>query len=85
MDVESIEQKLVAGEALKIKYRYPLEIVGYTSRPRFGVRSDKLLDVSVALKRFYTKFRGETPIWLEADEVIEIGPDDGVYEDFPEQ
>lgn len=77
MDLASIEQKLVAGEALKVKYRYPMDGVGNT-----GVRTDKLLDVSIELNRFYTKFRGESPIWVEQDEVIEIVPDDGVYEDF---
>lgn len=82
MDLASIEERLVAGENLKVKYRYPVETRGYSRRPQYGVRSDKLLDVSVELKRFYTKFRGESPIWLHAKEVLEVTPDDGVYEDF---
>ena len=82
MDFASIEKKLEAGEGLKIKYRYPYMTEGYAGSSKYGVRSDKLLDVSVELGRLYTAFRGETPIWLEADEIIEIVPDDGVYEDF---
>ena len=82
MDLASIEQRLEAGEDLKIKYRYPVEPAGNRRNPRCGVRSDKLLDVSVELERFYVNFRGETPIWLEVAEVVEIVPDDGVYEDF---
>ena len=81
MDLASIDEKLVAGEALKIKYRYPVEDAGRGSR--FGVRTDKLLDVSLDLERFYTKFRGDEPIWVSADEMIEIVPDDGVYEELP--
>ena len=82
MDMMSIEMKLEAGEELKIKYRYPCETGGYAGNSQYGVRSDKLLDVSVELKRLYTSFRGQLPIWLEMDEVIEIVPDDGVYQDF---
>jgi len=85
MDLASIEQRLEAGECLKIKYRYPVDAGKYYSSPRYGVRSDKLLDVSVELGRFYTLFRGEVPIWLEADEVLEVTPDDGVYMDFTEE
>jgi hypothetical protein len=80
MDVKSIEHRLEAGEKLKIKYRYPLETYG-ANEARHGLRTDKLVDVSVDLERFYTNFRGGTPIWLNIDEVIEIVPDDGVYED----
>jgi hypothetical protein len=83
MDVASIDAKLQAGEQLKIKYRYPLKGKESSRSPRYGVRTDKLLDVSVEIDRFYTCFRSETPIWLEADEVIEVTPDDGVYEDLP--
>ena len=83
MDVRSVEARLEAGEKLKIKYRYPCETGGDKCCPRQGVRSDKLLDVSTELERFYTNFRGETPIWLEAKEVIEIVPDDEVYEELP--
>ncbi len=82
MDLASIEERLVVGENLKVKYRYPVEARGHSRRPEYGVRSDKLLDVSVELKRFYTKFRGESPIWLDAKEVLEVSLDDGVYEDF---
>jgi len=85
MDLASIEQKLEAGEGLKIKYRYPVDAGKYYSSPRYGMRSDKLLDVSVELGRFYTAFRGGAPIWLEADEVLEIAPDDGVYMEFTEE
>ena len=77
MDLASIEQRLVAGEELKVKYRYPFE-----DSNKHGIRTDKLLDVSLELRRFYTKFRGESPIWLDIGEVIEVTPDDGVYEDF---
>lgn len=81
MDLASIDERLVAGEALKIKYRYPVEDGGRGTK--FGVRTDKLLDVSVDLGRFYTKFRGDAAIWLTGDEVIEIVPDDGIYEELP--
>jgi len=84
MDLASIEQRLEAGEDLKIKYRYPVEAGKCPSGSRHGIRSDKLLDVSVELGRFYTVFRGEVPIWIEVGEVIEIAPDDGVYMDFVE-
>ena len=77
MDLAAIEQRLVAGEELKVKYQYPFE-----DSNKHGVRTDKLLDVSLELNRFYTKFRGEKPIWLDIEEVLEITPDDGVYEDF---
>jgi hypothetical protein len=76
MDVESTARRLEAGEPLKIKYSYPTE--GSTC----AIRSDKLVDVSPELNRFYTKFRGKKAIWLEADEVMEITPDDGIYQDF---
>ncbi|HUV05447.1 MAG TPA: hypothetical protein VMX94_10110 [Armatimonadota bacterium] len=85
MDLASIAQRLEAGEGLKIKYRYPIQPSDCRSGPRCGIRTDKLLDVSVELGRFYTVFRGEVPIWLEADEVLEITPDDGVYMDFTEE
>ncbi len=85
MDIAAIEQKLVSGEELKIKYKYPIETGGSSRGPQFSVRTDKLLDVSIELKRFYTKFRGEAPIWVSEDEVIDIAPDDGVYEEFPPQ
>jgi len=81
MDIAAIEQKLVSGEELKIKYKYPIEPSG--RGPQFGVRTDKLNDVSIELRRFYTKFRGDAPIWVSEDEVIEITPDDGVYQEFP--
>ena len=84
MDLLSIEQRLVAGEELKVKYQYPIENPDGRSA-RHGVRTDKLLDVSVELNRFYTKFRGEKPIWVDIEEVIEITPDDGVYEEFKPQ
>ena len=77
MDLASIEERLVAGEELKVKYQYPCE-----DSHKHGIRTDKLLDVSLELNRFYTKFRGEKPIWLDIHEIIEITPDDGVYEDF---
>lgn len=77
MDLAEIEQRLVAGEELKVKYKYPCE-----NSSRHAVRTDKLLDVSLELNRFYTKFRGESPIWLDIEEVIEVTADDGVYEDF---
>ena len=81
MDLTSIELKLESGEGLKIKYRYPVESGGFRDS-NYAVRSDKLLDVSVELNRFYTNFRGEVPIWIEIDEVLEITPDDGLYDDF---
>ncbi|MHB0913799.1 MAG: hypothetical protein ACYC2Y_10220 [Armatimonadota bacterium] len=80
MDIEAVGLRLEAGEALKIKYRYPSTEDG--DGPRYGVRTDKLLDVSVELGRYYTNFRGVTPIWLEEDEVVEVFRDDGLYEDF---
>jgi len=81
MDFVSLEARLASGEGLKIKYRYPVdsEIHG----PTYGVRTDRLVDVSVEHRRFYTLFRGIVPIWIEEDEVIEISPDDGEYSDFP--
>ena len=82
MDIAAIDQKLEAGENLKIKYRYPSQPNGHSGRPQYGIRSDKLVDVSVELDRFYTNFRGQTPIWLESDEVIEVVPDDGIYQEF---
>jgi len=82
MDIAAIEQRLVSGEELKIRYRYPIERSGRSHGAKFGVRSDKLLDVSVELERFYTKFRGESPIWLDVDEVIEVVPDDGTYKEY---
>lgn len=82
MDVNSIAQRLDAGESLKVKYRYPQDSGDATNTTVYGVRSDKLVDVSVKLKRFYTKFRGKTPVWIEADEVLHITTDDGIYEDF---
>ena len=83
MDLAAIEERLVSGDELKIKYRYPVENTGRSYGTQFGVRTDKLLDVSVELARFYTKFRGESPVWLSAEEVLEIIPDDGVYEELP--
>lgn len=81
MEIAAIGRRLELGEQLKIKYRYPEE-TNENSNTLFGVRSDRLVDVSVELGRLYTNFRGETPIWLQADEVLDISPDDGVYEDF---
>jgi hypothetical protein len=81
IDIESLEARLAAGEALKIKYRYPIDSESHS--PAYGVRTDKLVDVSVERRRFYTLFRGTVPIWIEEEEVIEITPDDGEYCDFP--
>lgn len=81
MDIEAIEQQLVSGEELKIKYKFPIESGG--TGDMFGVRTDKLYDVSIELRRFYTKFRGDFAIWVSEDEVVEITEDDGQYEDFP--
>lgn len=83
MDIAAIEQKLVSGEELKVKYKYPIETSGSDKGPHFGVRTDKLLDVSTELGRYYTKFRGDAPIWVSSDEVIEITPDDGDYDEYP--
>ena len=80
MDLAEIEERLVAGEELKVKYKYP-----YEDSNKHGIRTDKLLDVSLELNRFYTKFRGESPIWLDVEEVIEVTLDDGVYEDVRPQ
>lgn len=85
MDITSIEELLESGKKLKIKYRYPLETGGLYKKSHYGVRCDRLSDVSIELNRFYTLFRGENPIWLEADEVIDVVPDDGVYEEFPNE
>jgi hypothetical protein len=81
MDIAAIEERLESGESLKIKYRYPIETNGHG--PHYGVRSDRLLDVSTELNRFYTLFRGEIPVWLEADDILELCRDDGDYRDFP--
>jgi len=81
MDLASIGQRLESGEHLKIKYRYP--IAGEVdSNQAYGVRSDKLLDVSREGNRLFAKFRGMTPVWIQVDEVLDIAPDDGVYEEF---
>lgn|GEM_PF-1178659 len=85
MDLPSIEQRLVNGDALKVKYRYPCQDSGQGGHRTHGVRTDKLVDVSVELNRLYTLFRGVTPIWLDQEDVIEILPDDGVYEEFPDE
>ncbi|HEY3298377.1 MAG TPA: hypothetical protein VGK34_06945 [Armatimonadota bacterium] len=90
MKASSAAQRLESGEALKIKYRYPQAVPedapSKDDASRYGVRTDRLVDVSAELDRFYVKFRGKKPIWLEADEVIEITPDDGIYEEcFPDQ
>lgn len=85
MDIATIEQRLVSGDEFKIKYRYPIESSGRGHSAKFGVRTDKLLDVSVELERYYTKFRGQSPIWVGADEVVEIVPDDRDYEEFPSE
>ena len=77
MDLAEIEQRLVAGEEFKVKYRYPCE-----DSNKHGIRTDKLLDVSLELNRFYTKFRGEKAIWLDIEEVVEVTRDDGIYEEF---
>ncbi len=83
VDLATIEDQMTLGKSFKIKYRYPQET--RTNRDLYGIRSDRLMDVSKELGRFYTLFRGETPIWIEEDELIEIGPDDGIYEEFDEE
>lgn len=82
-DLADIEDQMALGQSFKIKYRYPLDTG--TNRERFAVRSDRLMDVSREFSRFYTLYRGVTPIWLEAEEIIEMSPDDGVYEDFEDE
>lgn len=82
VDLAAIEEQMTLGKSFKIKYHYP-QRTG-TLADRYGVRSDKLMDVSKELGRLYTLFRGETPIWIEEEELIEIGPDDGIYEEFDE-
>lgn len=82
VDLAAIEEQMTLGKSFKIKYRYPVETG--TNRETYGVRSDKLQDVSPELGRLYTLFRGATPIWVEQDEVLEISPDDGVYEELTE-
>ena len=84
MDLADIEKRLESGESLKVKYKYPLEMsAGGSGRCAYGVRSDKLVDVSRELRRLYAMFKGKTPIWIESDEAMEVLADDGVYEDFP--
>lgn len=85
MDLASIEQRLMSGEALKVKYRYPCDSSDREGGRAYGVRTDKLVDVSTELNRLYALFRGVTPIWLEQSDVIEILPDDGVYEEFSDE
>ncbi len=80
IDLAAIEEQMTLGKSFKIKYRYPLDTG--TGRDSYGVRSDKLMDVSKELGRLYTLFRGATPIWIEDFEILEIGPDDGIYEEF---
>ncbi|MDH7480340.1 MAG: hypothetical protein QHH26_00020 [Armatimonadota bacterium] len=84
MDLAAIESRLMSGEELKIKYKYPRQLGPGEKGSAYGVRSDKLVDVSTELRRFYVIFRGQTPIWIEENEVIEITPDDGVYQEFEE-
>ncbi|MDI6828123.1 MAG: hypothetical protein QME62_06545 [Armatimonadota bacterium] len=84
MDLMAIESKLISGEGLKIKYRYPRQLNPGEKGPAYGVRTDKLVDVSTELRRFYVLFRKEKPIWINEDEVIEITSDDGIYEEFEE-
>lgn len=83
MDIAAIERRLESGESLKVKYRFPLETEGYTRDGGYGVRSDRLVDVSSERGRLFAKFQGRTPIWIDSDEVIDVLPDDGIYEDFP--
>lgn len=80
MDLTLVQKQLDKGAKLKVKYRYPCDD---TSSIRYAVRSDRLVDISLELGRLYTRFRGETPIWITEGEVLEVVPDDGVYEDFP--
>lgn len=81
MDIAEIERRLQAGEKLKIRYRYP-QGGSQIRRDVYGERTDKLMDVSTELDRFYTLFRGTTPIWLESDEIVEIAEDDEIYQEF---
>lgn len=85
LDLASIEEQLELGRRFKIKYRYPREEFAGQKGPPCGMRSDRLVDVSIELRRFYTLFRGATPIWLEEEEIIELVPDDGIYEEFSEE
>lgn len=77
MDLFSVARKLESGDKLKVTYRYPSQ----GDDNQYGIRSDKLVDISVERKRIYTNFRGQTPIWIEEGEVIEVSEDDGIYEE----
>ncbi len=78
MDLQTVSQRLDANEKLKVKYRVPVrEDDGSVSMQE---RVDKLLDVDLERKMLYVAFEGNSVIWVNAGEALDVQPDDGVYE-----
>ncbi len=72
MDYEKLDTLIDDGEELLVTYRYPA--VEEESSVTYHTRTDRLLAVEPSNGRVFVSFKGETPVWLEQDEVLSIEP-----------
>lgn len=72
MDLKKIAVKLDNEEKLELKYKALVSVDGKTE---WVIRTGRLLDVAEDSNILYVDKDGE-PIWVRADEVIEVIPVD---------
>jgi|GEM_PF-1507203 len=71
MDLNNLEARIDNGEKLHVTYNYPAAAPG-TERVTYRTRTDRLLAVEPSNGRFFVKFRGELPVWIESHEVVRV-------------
>lgn len=72
MDLKEIAARLDDEEILWLKYRAPISENG---KNECVVRTDRLLDVAEDSSILYVEQNGQ-PVWVRADEVIEVIKED---------
>ncbi|MCC6483301.1 MAG: hypothetical protein IT209_00515 [Armatimonadetes bacterium] len=78
MDLQTVSQRLDANEKLKVKYRVPIRAEdGSVSMQE---RVDKLLDVDLERQMLFVAFEGNSVMWVQVAEALDVWLDDGVYE-----
>jgi len=72
MDYAELDEKIEKGEKLRVTYKYPAWHSDQGTEYR--TRTDLLLAVEPSNGRVFVHFRDEFPVWIEADEVLDIEP-----------
>lgn len=74
MDFGTLETQLDNGEEVKVTYKYPVPVSEMDADLIYQTRTDRLLAVEPSNGRVFVSFKGELPVWIEADEVLMIEP-----------